>query len=268
VSFRQRPKSLRPASESRPSARARNERSCRARSGGGRDQLLVVVGGSTRARRDSRQREAPQAPTACRRRLPARRTSRDISHPGEATSGRQNSPNRTSFPTPNQRCRAVRPGGVDRVSRASRGSRTSARPRVTPANNSPRDPPCGGRRRRARDRLRRGIAPLIRVRQACADSLLGGITQFEFSLPRSHAQIASWPRNAAAASAASRLCAPITAASVHQLRRPPGGRCCLSRFSSSINTRRRGTAVSGTAAGTPGSGRDRCQGRSPLSGRR
>lgn len=25
-------------------------------------------------------------------------------------SGRQNSPNRTSFPTPNQRCRAVRPG--------------------------------------------------------------------------------------------------------------------------------------------------------------
>ena len=131
MSFRQRPKSLRPASESRPSARARNERSCRARSGGGRDQLLVVVGGSTRARRDSRQREAPQAPTACRRRLPARRTSRDISHPGEATSGRQNSPNRTSFPTPNQRCRAVRPGGVDRVSRASRGSRTSARPRVT-----------------------------------------------------------------------------------------------------------------------------------------
>lgn len=166
MSFRQRPKSLRPASESRPSAGARNERSCRARSGGGRDQLLVVVGGSTRARRDSRQREAPQAPTACRRRLPARRTSRDISHPGEATSGRQNSPNRTSFPTPNQRCRAIRPGGMDRVSRASRRkSHQCAASRDPSEQSSSRSSMWRPTTTSARSSASR-IAPLIRVRQA------------------------------------------------------------------------------------------------------
>ena len=48
------------------------------------------------------------------------------------------------------------------------------------------------------------IAEVSRASQARADALVGGITQLEFSLPRSHAQTASCPARAAAASAARR----------------------------------------------------------------
>ena len=64
------------------------------------------------------------------------------------------------------------------------------------------------------------IAAPIRASQARAASRLGGSTQFEFSLPRSHAQSASWPASAAATSEASRAWASATAGSAYQLRSP------------------------------------------------
>ena len=64
------------------------------------------------------------------------------------------------------------------------------------------------------------IAEARRASHARAAARVGGTTQLEFSLPRSHAQTASCPARAAAASAASRTWASPTAGSVYQLRSP------------------------------------------------
>ena len=64
------------------------------------------------------------------------------------------------------------------------------------------------------------IADAMRASHARADARLGGMTQFELSLPRSHASSAAWPASAAAASPASSACASRTSGSVYQLRSP------------------------------------------------
>src|SRR6476646_6873581 len=64
------------------------------------------------------------------------------------------------------------------------------------------------------------IAEVRRASHARAADRVVGITQLEFSLPRSHAQTASCPARTAAASAAKRTWASPTAESVYQLRSP------------------------------------------------
>src|ERR1019366_1708874 len=64
------------------------------------------------------------------------------------------------------------------------------------------------------------IAEVICSSQFRADDRLGGTTQFEFSLPRSHAHEAWWPARAAAAPAANKAWALATSGSAYQLRRP------------------------------------------------
>ena len=51
------------------------------------------------------------------------------------------------------------------------------------------------------------IAETICRSHSRADDRVGGITQFEFSFPRSHIQTASWPARAPAVSVANRACA-------------------------------------------------------------
>jgi hypothetical protein len=64
------------------------------------------------------------------------------------------------------------------------------------------------------------IAAPICASQARAASRLGGCTQFEFSLPTSHAQSASWPASAAATSESRRAWASATSGSAYQWRSP------------------------------------------------
>ena len=65
----------------------------------------------------------------------------------------------------------------------------------------------------------------MRSSHARADDRLGGTTQLEFSLPRSHAQTALWPERARAASPASNAWALAIALSVYQLRNPESTMC-------------------------------------------
>ncbi len=62
------------------------------------------------------------------------------------------------------------------------------------------------------------IAETICRSHSRADDRFGGITQFEFSFPRSHIQTASWPARAPAVSVANRACARAMSGSEYQFR--------------------------------------------------
>ena len=62
------------------------------------------------------------------------------------------------------------------------------------------------------------IAETICRSHSRADDRVGGITQFEFSFPRSHIQTASWPARAPAVSAANKACARAMSGSEYQFR--------------------------------------------------
>ncbi len=69
------------------------------------------------------------------------------------------------------------------------------------------------------------IAPAMRSSQASPVRRSGGTVQLEFSLPRSHAQIAGCPARARAAAPASRSWAAVISGSVYQFRRPDSSGC-------------------------------------------
>ena len=62
------------------------------------------------------------------------------------------------------------------------------------------------------------IAETICRSHSRADDRVGGITQFEFSFPRSHSQTASWPARARAVSVANEACARVMTGSEYQFR--------------------------------------------------